>query len=75
MISILAATADGFVYEFGTASVIMMAMQLFTLVITLGSLVLGVYIAVLLIKFLRRGIRLYDIQLDEYNSKDDSVEE
>lgn len=40
--------------------------QVINLVILLGATILAVYIAVLLIKYLRRGIRAFEVFIDNY---------
>jgi len=51
---------------------------IFFQLITVGTYLLvlgfGIYISILLIKYLKRGIRVYDYQLKDYENKENTDE-
>lgn len=57
---------DGVVYTTGGFGSTLFMFQIVNIVIMLGIAVFVVYIAILLIKFLKRGIRAFEIFIDNY---------
>lgn len=63
-------SADGYVYTASGTTIVMIVVQIVTILVTGACLGLGIYVLILLVKFLKRGIKYYDMKLQEVETED-----